>query len=196
MVTSLEKISSEAFRFLESSFKFQRVLSSETLVRWESNNVFVQIRYDAHRSFEVSLEIGQTVCKLPQLGPPFSLGEVLGVAGLPLAQRPFFQASTEERLKAALNEIAQLLVRYGLPFLQNDADAFVALTQQRRIDCDIYAQERDLRQIREAADNAWHVSDYRTVVKLYRDKREFLTATETKRYEIALKHLSAINPAS
>ena len=137
------------------------------------------------------MEIGQLKADLARLGPAYSLGEILGMAGVPLAERPFFQASTEERLKQALEEMARLLIQYGAKLLQNDDAAYSALREQRRQDCDEYAEEQSLKRMREAADKAWHVHDYRAVVDLYREQLGRLTAAETKRYEIALKHVGS-----
>ena len=187
VIISLAQFASRYFGFLETSYGFRCVLSSETAVRWETDGVFVQLRYDAHRSYEVGLEIGQLTAEAARLGPPFTLGEVLGLAGFALADRPFFQTSTEERLEAATREIARLLVQYGKKFLLNDAEAFKSLSRQREQDCTSYAEERNVTRMRTAADKAWHERDYKAVVDLYREQMERLTLAETKRYEIALK---------
>jgi hypothetical protein len=189
VITSLATLASRSFGFLETSHGFRSVLSTETIVRWETNQVFVQVQYDAHRSYEVGLEIGQLRCDAMTLGPPFSLSEMLGVAGFALAKRPFFQTSTEERLMLALEQMARLLVRYGAKLLQNDDEAFAALGRQRDEDCDAYAEEKSLKSMREAAEKAWHDHDYKTVVDLYRVHVGHLTPAETKRYEIALKRV-------
>src|SRR5262245_53141555 len=113
MITSFAKITSESFGFLESAFNFRCVNFSETIVRWESSAVFVEVWYDAHRSYEVGLDIGQLRTGSAQIGPPYSLGEVLGVAGFKLTDRPFFQTSSEEKLKQALEQMARLLIQHG-----------------------------------------------------------------------------------
>jgi hypothetical protein len=189
VITSLAKLAPQSFGFLEASYGFRRVLSNEAAVRWETDGVFVQVRYDAHRSYEVGLEIGQLTAEAARLGPTFSLGEVLGLAGFPLADRPFYQASTEERLKTAIEGIARLLAQHGTPLLRNDADVFRSLAQQRDKDGKSYAEERTLKRMRSAADKAWHEHDYRAVVDLYREQIRHLTPAEAKRYEIAARHI-------
>ena len=61
-----------AFRFLEETHGFENVRTDETCARWETSDVFVQIRFD-RRSNEVTGEIGQ----LRNQGnePPFNFGE-------------------------------------------------------------------------------------------------------------------------
>lgn len=194
MITSLPILALKAFEFIQESYGFRCVISRETLVRWESNRVFVQILYDTHRSYEVGLEINLLTNDAAHFGPPFSLSEIMGVAGFALADRPFFQASTEERLKATLEEIAQLLNRYGAIYLQGNTHAFGELAEQRQQDCDAYEQERRLKWMREAADKAWQNRDYKTIVGLYNEHKEHLTDAEAKRYQIALRQVESSVP--
>ncbi|HEX3659396.1 MAG TPA: hypothetical protein VHV55_26650 [Pirellulales bacterium] len=194
MIGSLPHLALKSFGFLEAAYGFRLVLSSETVVRWASSDVFVQVCYDACRSYEVGLDIGQLALNLAQPGPAYSLGEVLGVAGFPIAERPFYQASTEERLKLAIEAISGLLARYGQPLLRNDAGAFSAIAAQRRNNCLAYAEERNSKRIRAAVEKAWRAHDYRAVIELYRDQIEHLSPAETRRYEIALKRAGPLAP--
>ena len=139
MIATLPQLAPLYFDFVESSYGFRRVLSTETTVRWETDRVFVQIQYDATRSFEVGLEIGQITIAALRLVPPYSLREMVGVGGVAFADRPFFQASTEERLKAALEKIARLLLQHGNKLLADDAEAFKSIARQREEDCALYA---------------------------------------------------------
>jgi hypothetical protein len=161
------------------------VWSTETTVRWESTEVFVQVRYDARRSFEVGLEIDQLAKDTAQFGPPFSLGEVLGLVGVDLAHRPFFQASSEEDLNKALKTMARLLLQDGKQLLLNDGAAFRSLARQRDKDCREYAQNKRLTFMRAAAEKAWHEKDYKAVVDIYQAEMPHLSPAELKRYEIA-----------
>ena len=79
------------FEFVELAHKFfdplanrnglQCMISSESLVRYESNKIFLQIRIDAKRSYEVGVELGQLVLSKTQSERPFNLAEILRLSG-------------------------------------------------------------------------------------------------------------------
>ena len=48
-----------SFDFLISQYGFSVTQEDEYLVRFESNEVFLTVRYDAKRSYEIDLEVGQ-----------------------------------------------------------------------------------------------------------------------------------------
>lgn len=187
MVLPFAKLAMQHFGFLETDYGFRRVNTDDRLVRWESTDVFVQVHFDATRSYEVGAEIGQLNVLFNGNERPFDIGEVARLAGIPWSQYKVFQASNEERLDAVLKEMADLLRQAGQALLRNDTRAFAALGKLREQECAAYAEERDLRQMRDAADKAWHQRDYRAVVALYGPHTNRLSPAEIKRYELALK---------
>jgi hypothetical protein len=187
VLTSLPQHASHYFQFLETTYGFRLVVANETTVRWETQQVFVQLHYDAHRSFELTLEIGHLAAGTRHRDSEYSLSEILGVAGVPLANRPFFQASTEERLLQSLEQIASLLIQHGKGYFGNEGEPFKRLAEQRDKDCAAYALEQSLKRMRQAADKAWQERDYKRVAALYKEQKSYLSPAEAKRYEIALK---------
>jgi len=191
MIRSLAQLASQRFEFLETVYGFRLVVSSETLVRWETDDIFLQVTYDATRSYEVDLAIGQLTVEKERVWPPFSLSDLVGLAGVPFKVRPFFQASTEDRLKAAVEQIADLFHQHGKRFLANDVELFRSLQQQMNKESCEYGLQKRLSWMRESAEKAWHEHDYKTVVDLYRKQLGNLTRSEAKRYKIALKHVES-----
>jgi hypothetical protein len=186
--TPFAKIACRIFQFLEYDYGFERVLATDECVRWQRDNMYVQIRYDVHRSREILLEVGQVAVDADYAGPPFTLGEVLGVSGLALADRPLFQASTVDRLEGCIETIAQLVQEHATFLFDNEVSLFVTLTRQRRLDCVEYSSARDVKWLREAADVAWKEKDYESVVHLYGHRIAELSEVERKRYSIAMRH--------
>ena len=72
-----ENLVSKEFKFFEENYGFCCVETSSDLVRYESNDVFVVIRYDVNRSYELGVEIGQRKAIHNEQERPFSLNEIL-----------------------------------------------------------------------------------------------------------------------
>src|SRR2546427_6337083 len=101
-----------AFDFLEREYDFHVVNAEPTIVTYESPRVFVNI-YHGRASYELGFEIGRLVGLAGQREHPFSLGDLITLAG---AQEEtgytFLQASTRERVKVYVPKLADLAKRY------------------------------------------------------------------------------------
>ncbi len=183
-ILKFQTLTEEAFAFLETSLGFKRHLVAEGLLRYETEDVFVVVSYDARRSLELSLDLGQ---KNAAVERPFNFGEVLRSVKAPEDVPSSYQVTSEEMLKRFLNKLAETLRRYGASLLQNDATAFAQLSRLRERECEQYSLERELRKARADADNAWHRKDYPAVVKALKPLRAALTATEVGKLEFAEK---------
>jgi len=180
-----QTLTEEAFAFLEKSLGFKRHLVAEDLLRYETEDVFLVVSYDARRSFELSLNLGQKNLSVER---SFNFGEVLRSVKAPEDVPSSYQVTSEEALMPFLDKLAESLRRYGASLLQNDAAAFARLSRLRERECDQYALERDLREARAEADSAWRRKDYLAVVKALKPLRAALTAVEVGKLEFAEKH--------
>lgn len=177
-----EMLAKEAFAFLEQNFGFKLRSADEGLLRYETEDVFVMVSYDARRSYELSLNIGQ---KNVAIERAFNFGEALRSVKAPEDVPSSYQVTTDEALQTFLNKLAKTLQQYGMSFLRNDTLAFMQLSQLRERECNQYALERDLRKARVEAETAWHKKDYLAVVKALKPLRAALTATEVGKLDFA-----------
>jgi hypothetical protein len=179
-----EMLAKEAFAFLEQNFGFKRRSVSEDVLRYETDDVFVIVSYDARRSYELSLDIGQ---KNVAVERAFNFGEALRSVKAPENVPSSYQVASGEDLQKFLKKLAETLQQYGMSFLRNDPAAFMQLSQLRKRECNQYALERDLRTARVEAETGWHKKDYPAVVKALKPLRAALTATEVGKLDFAEK---------
>lgn len=179
-----EMLAKEAFAFLEQNFGFKLRSMDEGVLRYETEDVFVIVSYEARRSYELSLDIGQ---KNVAVERAFNFGEVLRSVKAPEDVPSSYQVTSDEALQKFPNKLAETLQRYGMSFLRNDSAAFMQLSQLRERECNQYALERDLRKARVEAETTWHKKDYPAVVKALKPFRAALTATEVGKLDFAEK---------
>ena len=170
--------------FLEQDLGFRLHSAAANLLRYETKNVFVVVSYDAQRSFELSLNLGQ---KTGAVERSFNFGEVLRSVEAPKNVASAYQVTSDEALNEFLNKLAKNLQQYGMSFLQNSPAAFVRISQLRERECEQYALDRDLRKARVEAETAWQKKDYPVVVKALKPFRAALTATEVEKLDFAQK---------
>ena len=114
------------FEFL-CSMGFKQVTEDETLVRYESDVVFVNV-YHGRTSFDIGVEIGR-------LGRPdkYGLDSIILEAGRDawkaegFDRSPMFQVSKKEGVQNIVSKVALLVEKYGRPFLQGDAAFYAQL---------------------------------------------------------------------
>lgn len=188
MPSAFEDAVSRGFAFLERSFAYRRVQTTQHTFRFESDRVFINLIYDAF-SFELGLEIGLLEHEKENretIGPPFNLGEILRCVGAPIADElSFLQASTPERLSTAIEKLAQAVERYLAPLLLGDTHAFSRLMQFRDHESAAYEASERLRRARLAASTAWAAKDYKTYISALAPVRLLLTPGEAKKLAYA-----------
>jgi hypothetical protein len=173
-----------------SAYGFRRVGSTPFCVRFENEDVFVNVRYDEARSFELDVEIGQTNTLFGGSERPFNIGEVLRLRGAEAKEEyDFICAETPSGLRPALDRLSRLLITYGGDLLSNDLRAFEALSRLRNEEAKAYAAEGRLRTMRARALDAWAKKDYVRFVKLFEPQKHLLTPEETNRLEHAKRLL-------
>lgn len=189
MLSTFLKQVTDHFGFLEHDFGFHRVMVDDRFARWENNEVFVQVQFDAERSYEVGAEVGQSKVLFNGKERPFDLGEVARMAGNSWSRFRVLHGHNEDTLDNALNELADVVKLHGHALLHNAATAFAILAKQREQECSDYAVETELRQMKATAEKAWREHDYPTIVDLYGQHKSHLSPVEVKRYEVALKRV-------
>ena len=194
MIKSFSQFAYEAYGFLESHYGFWRVQPDEwhpgyLIARWENEDVFVVTIFDAPRSGEMALKVGQL--KMGESSTTgYELRTMAKVAGIPLKDLPFFRARDEETLKTAVQEMAGLLLKYGEKLLRNDAEAFRAIDQQYREDIRAYNEpNRIARAAVQAAEEAMIAKDYQTVITLMEPYKHAPLGRAKRLYDFALKQL-------
>jgi hypothetical protein len=176
MAQDFASIIGPAFQFLLDSFGFQRVLATETSVRWESPAVFVTCNYDSGRSFELTVEIGQKAG-----GPdrPFNYGEFLRSQAVPEADWPSgYAALTPDAVRTLATTLARLLSDYGRPLLTTNIEAWNRLTDLRERECREFASQQELRYARQDAEAAWKAKDFRRFILCLTRFRDVLEPSE------------------
>src|SRR5438876_572226 len=152
---------------------------------YESDAVFVNV-YHGRASFEIGVEIGR-------LDHPdkYGLTYIVSWAGKEAWEREgldrhtMFQVSTREGVKEFVPKIAQLVGKYGPPFLRGNSafyDELEEVNERRVIE---YEQRQRLEAIRKKAEAAWRTKDYAQVIELFDPARKHLTDIEVKKLAYA-----------
>ncbi|TMP32586.1 hypothetical protein [Pseudoalteromonas rubra] len=185
-----ENLVNNEFKFLENKYGFSCVSSSLEAARYESSDIFVAIRYDANRSYELGVEIGQLKALFNGQERPFSLNEVLRIHKLKEAGiHSAVQASSHEAVANCLTKMASQLSQYGSDLLSNDVFAYKRLAVQREKECNDYELQTKLLHIRSDAQTAWKNKDYKQVIALFEPVKDELSDAELKKLNYAQKKI-------
>jgi hypothetical protein len=178
-----------SFRFLVEEFRFACVKQDATIVRFESNEVFVNI-YHGRASYELGVEIGQLRkdTDVPECG--FTLGEIISVADSKIGSmyRPY-QISMPQQINKFVSETAELVRRYATSALIGDRAYFQRLSDLRVRISNAYIKEMELSRIRTDVEVAWREKNYKQVVELYGAVEDDLTSSEIKKLGYAKRKL-------
>ncbi|CAN5885740.1 MAG: hypothetical protein USCGTAYLOR_01273 [Chromatiales bacterium USCg_Taylor] len=175
------------FNFLCSDYGFTVTDQSATLVRFESNDVFINV-YHGRASYELGVEIGKfddpsgTRYRLPTIIEAF-MGNTVGQKGV-------FQASSPDAICSSIEHLAQLVSSYCSALLRGDDDAFDRVRKASKHISEELTEHYTRGVLRRRAEQAWQNKDYADVVRVYEKILHTLTSIERKRLEIARKHLA------
>jgi hypothetical protein len=173
------------FGFLEQR-GFEVVLELSTLVRYESDLVFVVV-FHGRGSYELGVEIGHRVEVDGQLvEEKFALADVVSLA-VPLEESGFrsFATTDTEQLPGFLAQLAGWTERYGGPALRDEPGVFVQLRAAGVKRSEAMQDEWAATRLRDAADAAWRTKDYSRVVDAYREMISELRSVEMRPSELA-----------
>lgn len=177
-----------SFEFLQA-YGLTPVEQDATFVRYESGGVFVNV-YHGRGSFEIGVEVGR-------LDRPekYGLGYIVSRAGRQaweaegFGRGTMFQVSTREGVQNIVPKIAELVKKYGRPFLSGSPEFYDELQKVNYQASVQFEREQMLTRIRKEADAAWAGKDLGRVAELLQPIRGELTEIETKRLAYAEKHI-------
>jgi hypothetical protein len=158
-------------------------------VRFDRSGTFVEVAYDARRSSEVSVWLGQTIFDRE---PPLELADVLRATECAEADAEsvgLLQTRNESALGRLLARAANLLRECASDFLKGDRQAFAtafAIRSRRAAD---YTTEIANRPALDAADAAWAGKDYGRVHELLNPIRDTLGEAHRRRLEFVEKRM-------
>ena len=175
MDLGFEKIATKEFQFLNSKYGFKCVKSGPWIVKYQSDLVFINIRFDGERSYELGCEIGRNDDLRGTLKVPFNIGEVIRSKGHSEKNvRAFFQITNSDSLKKFVKELAGLLKAYAQDLLTGSSERFNHVADVRDKECKEYALKTELRLMRNQLDTAWQIKDYKKVIDLLTPLKEEL----------------------
>jgi hypothetical protein len=188
-VTTFNDAVHQCFDPLAGRHGLRCVSSTPEIVRFANEKVFLQIGFDAVRSFEVGVEVGEISTSTGLSERPFNLAEVLKLHSSPDATYvERLQASKPDVLVRAIEKLSMLTEKYATDLLDGVAIDFVRLGEFRDKECTEYALSRDLGYAREDAEKAWKNKNYLAVVEAYKPFEAMLSEVERKRLVFAEKH--------
>jgi hypothetical protein len=158
-------------------------------VRFQKPSSFVEVTYDAARSQELSIWLGESPTD-PE--PPLELADVLRASDGDADDIRFaelIQASDADALERLLQRAADLLRGCANQLLADGHDAFAAARRLRSERAAEYTTELRNRAILEAADAAWKKKDYGRVHDLLNPIRDSLGNSHRRRLTFAEKRL-------
>jgi len=179
-----------AFEFLVVGRGFRLVRSEPTLVRYESEPLFVNV-FHGRGSYEVGVEIGILGDEETERHP-FSLGELMRLEDAEAAERFRRPQISSDRLAlaGAVREQSRLFWRLAEPLLAGKPGVVERLRTERRAATERYFREQELDRVRREAERAWQEKDHARLVELYRSIEDALTEVEAKRLAYASKRLN------
>lgn len=167
------------FSFLHD-YGFQQVEATPTFVRYHCGNLEARVYHGRH-SYELGFEIGHGE-------EMFSLRTLIRFHDPSAAVRYHSpMVGTPSAVAKFLQQIADLVRRYGERALRNDHTYYEELRQQHQVTMERYWLDIRCSQVRPKAEAAFREGRYQEVTKLYREIQAALTPAEVKKLAIAEK---------
>ena len=177
------------FRFLITDYGFECVKANTTLVRYESESLFVNI-YHGRRSYELNFEIGELERSLNVQENGYTIGEIMDLYEVRNNLKfTFFQASNKDQTQKLIQKLSEYIKTYAKPILAGNHEIFGKLQMLRKKKSDALIKDIHLTKVREIADIAWKEKDYPKIVEVYESIKDDLTSIELKKLTYAIKQL-------
>jgi hypothetical protein len=170
-----------------SAHGFKCTATRDFYVRLESSSAAIDVRYDVHRSYEVSVEFARIVSGGWAPEPPFNLGEIYRVLSVPDTAKSFWQTTDYESALAFLRATAIVLRDYCSDVFCESSAVFEALGVQRAKESHAYTGDIRLGGLQPRADVAWKQGDYAEFVRLLKPVEEFLSPADARKLKYAEK---------
>ena len=177
------------FDFLIKEYGFRCVKMEATIVRYESQKVFINL-YHGRASYELGFEIGLQPSSLDINERKFTLGEIIELEGvLSDTCNIYYQVSTQEGIKEFVPKMAELIKKYAVNALEGDVSTFEKLEWIQKQRSDKYLKDMELNRIRPKAEEAWHNKRYDEFIRIYEPIQNYISPAEVKKLEYAKKHI-------
>jgi len=175
----------KAFLFLVREYKFRVTLITPTLVKYESTYLIINV-YHGRMSYELGIETIRKGDFPESREQGFTLDELVALLGS--QEDCYFQVSTQKGVHLFVPKLAALFRKYAEQILKTyDSKIFDKLWEQRLYFRKKFAEEVELRHVREKAQDAWNKKDYLKIVILYNPIKHLLSQVELKKLEYAEK---------
>jgi len=179
------------FNYLITEYGFQCVKTEVTLVRYESQKVFINI-YHGRASYELNVEIGLLINSFILGEQNYTLTELVELEGAPNGTyQAYFQVSSQAGVKKFVPIIAKYVKEHAHNILIGDKSTFERLAQIRTQMSDKYLVKMTLDRVRPRAEEAWKDKRYREFVELYEPIKNDISPTESKKLVYAKKHVQS-----
>lgn len=167
-------------------YGFRCISSSGTAVVYRSDTVEVAITFD-HRSYEIAVEL-----RLLHDEHAIHLSRLIALASPEEAKRwQLVQASSREKIKSLVPQLAALLLQYGRGALRGDAEVFDQMRTAEELDAQGTTHDLHMRQARRRAEDAWGAKNYSEVVAALAPIQEHLTPSELMKFDYAKRHCAS-----
>jgi hypothetical protein len=95
-------------------------------VRYENESVFMDVVFDAHRSYEISVVIGELSAPKTQKGMPFDLGIILRMQAYPSDPEPCLMiGNNPSTITVGIERLAKLTKEHAVDLLKHDEGKFL-----------------------------------------------------------------------
>jgi len=172
------------FNFLEENYDFTYEIIDDSHVRYENNEIFIRVMYDARRSFELALDLGQ---KNDKSNAHYDLGHILGLKDI--NEQAYFMASSQKSLEICISRLSKLTSKYTIEFLENHEMYFQRLLKFKEKRQESYWLNKNLRLNREKLKNSWEKRDYLKFCELFPLIEKYATNAEKKKFSFSSQKL-------
>lgn len=172
-----------------AAYSYGPAIADPFRVRFEKPSSYVEVVYDASRSQEVSIWLGESPNSSE---PPLELPDVLRATSCDADDVQFaelIQTSDPDALERLLERASELLRRCASRFLEDGHDAFLAARTLRSERAAYYTAQLRSRGLLDEADAAWDEKDYGRVHDLLNPIRDSLGESHRRRLKFAEKRL-------
>ena len=99
-----------------------------------------------------------------------------------------FMAFNERAVVLCVEKLANLMQRFGQPYLSCDDSAYELLLELKKARISDWQNKMKVKDAKKAADSAWQKKNYEEVIEALNPVRELLNRVDLKKLEYATKH--------
>lgn len=172
-----------AFRFLIDDYGFRLVSSDSSVVRYESESVYVHVWFESY-SFELYFALGL----LANPNDSYSSTDLIDFASeSDMPETSCFQVTTSGGMVRLTQRLADFLVKNGESALQGNTAFYDRVAKVRKQKSNTVTRSLELADARRDADAAWRKRDHPKVVDALEKVGNDLTPAEAKKLDYAKK---------